>query len=108
VQNATPYTYFKNRPVNLVEGATLRSGDLAGVVLTRASPVDVPSIMFRALSRQVRIPGHRRIEAFSGVDAVSVRSLDGRPVPYQVDGDHVGDADEVTFTVEPGALQVVA
>jgi diacylglycerol kinase family enzyme len=108
VQNAAPYTYFKNRPVNLVEGATLRSGDLAGVVLTRASPIDVPTIMFRALSRQVRIPGHRRIETFAGVDAVSVRSLDGRPVPYQVDGDHIGDADEVTFTVEPGALQVVA
>jgi diacylglycerol kinase family enzyme len=108
VQNAAPYTYFKSRPVNLVEGAALRSGDLAGVVLTRASPVDVPTIMFRALSRHVRIPGHNRVESFAGVDAVSVRSLDGRSVPYQVDGDHVGDADELTFTVEPGALQVVA
>ena len=33
VQNATPYTYFGNRPVNIGDGASLDSGDLAGVVL---------------------------------------------------------------------------
>src|ERR1700761_7379274 len=33
VQNAAPYTYFGSRPVEMAEGATLRSGDLAGVVL---------------------------------------------------------------------------
>ena len=37
-----------------------------------------------------------------------MRSLDGRPVPFQVDGDHVGDAEAVTFSVEPGAIQVVS
>jgi diacylglycerol kinase family enzyme len=37
-----------------------------------------------------------------------VRSLDRRPVPFQVDGDHVGDAESVTFAVEPAAIQVVA
>ena len=30
LQNGEPYTYFKSRPVNLVEGAQLDSGDLAG------------------------------------------------------------------------------
>jgi diacylglycerol kinase family enzyme len=108
LQNATPYTYFKDRPVNLVSGATLTSGDLAGVVLTRANPVDVPTVMFRALSGAARIAEHRRVEAFSGVTAATVRSLDGRPVPFQVDGDHVGDAEEVTFSVDPGAIHVVA
>src|SRR5919202_6774245 len=47
LQNAEPYTYFKSRPVNLVEGAGLGSGDLAGVVLTRASPIDVPTVSYR-------------------------------------------------------------
>ena len=32
-QNGQPYTYFKERPINLTEGARLDSGDLAGVVL---------------------------------------------------------------------------
>jgi diacylglycerol kinase family enzyme len=108
LQNAEPYTYFKQRPVNLVEGAALDSGDLAGVVLTRASPVDVPTIAFRALSGAARIARHAKVEAFAGVDEVTARSIDGRPVPLQVDGDHIGDAEEATFTVEPGALRVVA
>ena len=37
VQSAEPYTYFGNRPVHMGEGASLESGDLAGVVLRRAS-----------------------------------------------------------------------
>jgi diacylglycerol kinase family enzyme len=108
LQNAEPYTYFKQRPVNLVEGAALDSGDLAGVVLTRASPVDVPTVTFRALSGAARIAQHSKVEAFSGVHDVTVRSVDGRPVPLQVDGDHIGDAEEATFTVDPGVLRVVA
>jgi diacylglycerol kinase family enzyme len=107
-QNGSPYTYFKDRPVNLVEGARLDSGDLSGVVLTRANPVDVPTVMFRALSGAARIARHRRVEAFAGVTSATVRSIDGRAVPFQVDGDHVGDADLVTFSVEPGAIRVVA
>src|ERR1700749_2790278 len=34
IQNAERYTYFKDRPVELVAGARFDSGDLAGVVLT--------------------------------------------------------------------------
>jgi diacylglycerol kinase family enzyme len=107
-QNGSTFTYFKSRPLDLVEGATLDSGDLAGVVLTRASPVDVPTVMFRALSGAGRTARHRRVEALRGLAGATVRSLDGRPVPYQVDGDHVGDAEEVTFSVAPAALRVVA
>jgi diacylglycerol kinase family enzyme len=107
-QNGTTYTYFKQRPIDLIAGAELDSGDLAGVLLTRANPVDMPTVMFRALSGSARIARHRRVEAFPAITTATVRSLDGRPVPYQVDGDHVGDAEEVTFTVEPAAIQVVS
>src|SRR5215212_2606719 len=106
-QNGQPYTYFKERPVNLTEGARLDSGDLAGVVLTRANPVDVPTVLFRALST-APIPDHRRVEGFEGAHDVTIRSEDGRPVPWQVDGDHVADDDEVQVSVEPGALRIVA
>jgi diacylglycerol kinase family enzyme len=108
LQNAEPYTYFKDRPVNLVEGAALESGDLSGVVLRRANPVDVPTITFRALSGAARIAEHNGVHAFAGVHEVRVRSVDGRPIPLQVDGDHIGDAEEATFGIDAGALQVVA
>ena len=36
-----------------------------------------------------------------------MRSLDGRPLPVHVDGDHIADEVEVRFTVEPQALRVI-
>jgi diacylglycerol kinase family enzyme len=107
-QNGSPYTYFKSRPVDLVEGARLDSGDLAGVMLTRARPYDVPTVSFRAFSGAARIAKHRGVDAFAGVHRITVRSLDGRLVPTQVDGDHIGDEETVEITVGPGALQVVS
>lgn len=107
-QNGSPYTYFLSQPVDLAEGATLDSGDLSGAVLTRARPSDVPTIAFRALSGAARVARHHGVAAFAGAARVRIRSADGRPVPLQVDGDHVGEATEAEATVEPGALAVVA
>jgi diacylglycerol kinase family enzyme len=107
-QNGAPYTYFKRRPVNLVEGARLDSGDLAGVMLTRARPYDVPTVTFRALSGAARIAKHKGIRAFAGVREATVRSTDGRPVPLQVDGDHISDETVAELVVGPGALRVVS
>ena len=76
-------------------------------MLTRANPIDVPTVLARALTT-ASIPAHRRVASFTGAHSIVVRSADGRPVPWQVDGDHVGDDDEIQITVEPGGLQVVA
>jgi diacylglycerol kinase family enzyme len=108
VQNAAPYTYFGNRRVDLGEGATLDSGDLAGVVLRRASPIDIPTVLWRALSARARIGRHRRVYGFDGVDGLVVRTADGRPLPLQVDGDYIGEAEEAQFSVHPRGISVVA
>ncbi len=65
IQNAEPYTYFGDRVVQMGEGATLESGDLAGIVLRRASPIDVPTITWRMLSKRARLARHRRIHSFT-------------------------------------------
>jgi diacylglycerol kinase family enzyme len=108
VQNASPYTYFGARGVEMAEGVSLDSGDLAGLVLKRTSPFDIPTIAWRALSSRAKITGHRQITAFSAEKRLLIRSLDGRELPIQVDGDYIGTAAEYTFTVAPGALMVVA
>jgi diacylglycerol kinase family enzyme len=108
VQNASPYTYFGNRPVDIGEGATLDSGDLAGVVLTRASALEIPTIIWRALSKRARIARHRQVHPFSEIDWLRVHSLDDRPLPLQVDGDYIGEATEAEFGITPGAIRVVA
>ena len=77
-------------------------------MLTRASPVDIPTIAVpRALRAASDIARHRQVEPFSGVQEVRIRSVDGRPVPVHVDGDHIGDEVEVRFAVEPQALRVI-
>jgi diacylglycerol kinase family enzyme len=108
VQNADPYTYFRSRPIELVEDIDLASGDLGGVLLRRASPVDVPTVMWRALSKRAKVERHRQVSGFRHVQRVVVRSADDRPVPVQVDGDFVGHHDEAVFTVHPRALRVVS
>jgi diacylglycerol kinase family enzyme len=108
VQNARPYTYFASRAIELAEDVSLDSGTLAGVVLGRTSPLDVPTVAWRALSPRARILRHRRVEGFAGITEAVIRTLDERPLPLQVDGDYLGGVPEVAFRVEPGVLRVVA
>jgi diacylglycerol kinase family enzyme len=108
VQNAHPYTFFGRRPVAIAEGATLHSHTLAGAVLRRASPLDAPSLMRRALSRRARLLDHRQVDGFSSVRRVEARSLDGRPLPLHVDGDYQGEVERASFEVLAGQLLVVA
>jgi diacylglycerol kinase family enzyme len=108
VQKADPYTYFGNRPVRMGEGAELESGDLAGVILKRASPIDIPTITWRALSKRARLVRHRRVHPFSGIDHLTVSSLDDRPLPLQVDGDYIGEVRRAEFSSKPRAMLVVS
>src|SRR5829696_1383746 len=108
IQNAENYTYFNDRAVPLVEGAKFDSGCLAGVVLTRARPYDVPTVTFRALSGAARIAAHKRIDAFGAFHEAVARSLDDRTIPIQVDGDHIDDVTEARFSVAAGVLRVIA
>jgi diacylglycerol kinase family enzyme len=90
------------------EGAELDSGDLAGVVLRRGRPIDMPTIAVRALSRRLSVGDHRQIRPFSGVTELRVRSRDERPLPLQVDGDYIGEAPEAVFGVTPRGITVVS
>jgi diacylglycerol kinase family enzyme len=108
VQNAAPYTYFGDRPVDMADGASLHSGDLSGIVLQRASLIDLPTIILRAFTARLRVSRHRRVAGFGGVAEVLVRSADARQLPVQVDGDYIGEVGEARFSAVPGGLLIVA
>lgn len=109
VQNGEHYTYFNDRPIVVAEGAGLDSGTLAGIVLQRVWPIDVPTLSARLLSGgRLRAVDHARVSGFGPCDEVEIVSDDGRPVSLQVDGDFIGDVTEARFGVVPGALRVVA
>jgi diacylglycerol kinase family enzyme len=108
IQNASPFTYFRNRRIDIAEGAELQDATLSAAVLRRASPLDVPTLLWRIFSQTSRVPRHRQIEPFSDLRAARVRSADGRPLPLQVDGDYIGEVHEAEFGIHPAALTVVS
>lgn len=108
VQNAKRYTYFNEHPVSLAPDGALDSGTLSGVVLRRGSPLDVPSLMLRALTRSRGVAGHRQVSTFTTATEVIVESADGRPLLLQLDGDYIGEVRGARFSVIPAALRVLA
>lgn len=107
-QNGGLYSYFGRRPLQVAEDVSLDDGTIAGAVLERATPIDIPTVMARLLSPKLRLVDHRRVTGFTTPEDFRVVSSDGRPVPIQVDGDYIGEATDATFGVWPGALRVVA
>lgn len=109
VQNSDPFTYFGGRPIRLCEGAGLRSGDLAAAVLRRATPLELLTVAPRVFSARADVVGrHRRIEGLGRTSDLHVRSEDGGRFPVQVDGDYLGEFEEISYGISPRALAVVA
>jgi diacylglycerol kinase family enzyme len=108
VQNGSPFTYFQNRPIEIAEGAALDSGALAGCVLHRATPMDMPSLAWRAFSGRARMTGHRHVSSFPEFTELTVQSADARPLPLQVDGDYIGEVAEARYSILPQALHVIS
>jgi diacylglycerol kinase family enzyme len=107
VQAGDPYTYFSGRPLHIAEGIGLEDGTIAGAMLRRARPYDVPTVLARLFSARRPVSKHRRVSAWRDQRHVRCVSADGRPIPLQVDGDYIGDTVEARYEVLPGALTVL-
>jgi diacylglycerol kinase family enzyme len=108
IQNGSPFTYFRDRPIDVAEGARLDSGTLSAAVLRRATVLDMPTLAWRAFSRRAPVLGHRQVSGFSGLREFSVHSTDGRELPLQIDGDYAGHVAHARYSILPRALRVVA
>src|SRR3954470_6502649 len=108
IQNGHPFTYFKDFPIEVAEGAELDDGTLSAAVLRRASPVDMPTVIWRVFSSRRHVIKHRRVSGLEDLDGLTVRSLDDRPIALQVDGDHVDDVDEARFGLKRQFITVVS
>ncbi len=108
VQNASPFTYFKDRPIEIADGPEPDSGTLRSCVLRRARPLDMPTIAYRAFARRARVSAHRQIVTLPELSELTVRSADGQPLPLQVDGDYIGEVEQASYGVLPAELSVVS
>ncbi|MEX2447271.1 MAG: diacylglycerol kinase family protein [Solirubrobacterales bacterium] len=113
-QNSDPFTYFASRPIRVCEGVAIDDGTLSLGVLKRAAQRDMLTLIPRLFSEQRPAARHRQIEHFDDIAAATVESIsqtkagDIRPFPVQVDGDYIGERTRIEFSVEPGALMIVA
>jgi diacylglycerol kinase family enzyme len=113
-QNSVPFTYFRDRPVEVCRDVTQDSGTLSAAVLRRAAQRDVPTIAARVLVQRLGAPSHSQVDHFEGITEARIESASRaegggfRPFPLQVDGDYIGAHGELDLAIEPGALTVVA
>jgi diacylglycerol kinase family enzyme len=109
VQNSDPFTYFGNRPIRVCTGAGLDTGRLGLAALRRASVLDMPTLIARIFSsRPETLQRHRQVIGFDPVRGATVSTADGRPLPVEVDGDFIGDFEQVRYEIAPRSLAVVA
>ena len=109
VQNSDPFTYFRKRPIRVVEPAGLSMGSLSMGVLKRATAPELLTLIPRLLSGRARsVMRHRQIDSLPEVMSARVESVDDRPFPVQVDGDYIGEFAAVEFGLRPGGLLAVA
>ena len=109
VQNSDPLTYFRARPIRVAEGAGLETGSLGVAVLTKATALELPTLVPRLLSgRAHTVLRHRRVTSLGELRRLRVEAIDERPFPVQVDGDYIGEYRDIEFGVSPGGLLAVS
>jgi diacylglycerol kinase family enzyme len=109
VQNSDPFTYFRKRPIRIADGAGLTSGSLGAAVLKSATLLELPTLVPRLLSSRAKtVLRHRQVESLGELPSLRVEAIDDRPFPVQVDGDYIGEFEEIDFSAAPGALLAVS
>jgi len=104
VLNTNPYTYLGNRPLDLAPEATLDRG-LAAVTVRTMDFGRFIRVIASALGSGKALRRSRWVDFRTDLETLTVRTYG--PVPYQVDGDHLGDAEVLEFRHEPEVLDLV-
>ena len=107
VLNTNPYTYLGNRPLDLSPAATFDRG----LVAITFKSLKVGAIL-GGLGGALRGGG---METSATVDVqtdlscltVTSRGTSGRPFPFQLDGDYLGETLELRFEHRPNAVKLV-
>jgi len=103
VANGRPWTYLGGRMVDPCPDGDFDAGlDVLG--LTRLSTYSMLRTVRQILVERARVKG-RRLVARHDLDTFTVTST--RPIAVQLDGDYVGEREQVVFRSVPRALAVV-
>ena len=102
--NSNPYTYLGTRPLNVAPDADLERG-LVAVTFRTLDAVRLLALVASALGTGSWLRRHRKIDYRTDLTALTVRGHG--PFPYQVDGDYLGETEQLELRHEPDALTIV-
>jgi diacylglycerol kinase family enzyme len=101
--NSAPWTFIGNRPVNASPRASFDAG-LDLLAMRRLRTVSTLRTIRQMLSVRTE-PHGRDVLARHDLPAIAVQA--DRPIALQLDGEYVGEVEEVRFRSVPRALRVV-
>lgn len=106
VMNSSPYTFVGERAFNLAPGTNLDTPLTVVVVRSLGAPT-ILGLAAAALrtAPDGRPPHHRRADIVYDVVSASVTARDR--VPYQMDGEPLGEAARIDFGWEPDSLRLI-
>jgi len=102
--NVNPYTYLGNVPLDLAPEATLSRG-LASVTLRTLALGRALRIIGSALRSGRHLRSSRWTDHRTDLTELVIEGYG--PIPYQVDGDHLGDVERLHLRHEPDVLDLV-
>lgn len=104
VLNTNPYTFLGDRPLDLAPAATLDRG-LSSVTLRTLALGRMIRVIGGVLGSSRGVRSGRWVDHRDDLAGLTIRAYG--PVPYQVDGDHLGDATHLVFRHAPDILDLV-
>jgi len=104
--NTNPYTYVGNRPFDIAPEADLDHG-LAMVTVRSMRALRFLRIMGKAIRGNGSLPRDRWVHYRPDMVEFTVEAVGGRPFPYQIDGDYLGNIDRVEFRHVPEIIDLV-
>jgi diacylglycerol kinase family enzyme len=102
--NTDPYTFLGSRPFTLAPEATLDSA-LSIVTVRTLDALPLISLVVSALGSGRRVRTSRFVDNRSDVTAAVIDGYG--PIPYQVDGDHLGEVEQLRIRHEPAVMDLV-
>ena len=104
--NTNPYTYVGNTPFDIAPDAHLDNG--LTMVTVRSLRVDrILRVVARALKGDGALQRDPAVHYRPDVDELVVEGLNGKPFPYQLDGDYLGEVDRIELRHAPAIMDLV-
>jgi diacylglycerol kinase family enzyme len=104
VSNSDPYAYVGRRPLRIAPGASL-DDELTVTVMRTLRPAVVVRAAAAAVGRATFLTTSPEIVQRTAVTAVGVTAETA--FPWQVDGDYLGEVEQLAIAFEPDCLTVV-